>query len=65
MALAWHVAVLTRCDPKKFPELSSLLIRSQDKKQTASEQRVQMQAIAAMLGTTLKPVQKGKKGKKR
>lgn len=64
MSLAYHIAVLTRMDPQKFPELKTLQIGQREQKQSMAEQRTQLEAIAAMLGKKLKPVKKGKKGKR-
>lgn len=46
--LAWHVAFLTRVEPKKFPKLEKLLARApvgRRKPQTAQQQQAIMTAM--------------------
>jgi len=48
--LAWHVAALTRMDPKKFPKLDKLLHREPPKPQTPEQMETILRTLTAAFG---------------
>ena len=48
--LAWHVAALSRTDPKKFPKLEKLLYREPPKPQTPEQMEAVLRQITITLG---------------
>jgi hypothetical protein len=49
---AWHMALLTHCDPKKFPRLEEMLPGSRPKRpQTADEMIAAMDMVMTLQGS--------------